>query len=80
MIATEIDHVIGARLREARTSAALTQPQLAAHLSITPQQLSKLERGRNAVRASQLYHASIATGVHPSFFFEGLPGVRRAAP
>jgi transcriptional regulator with XRE-family HTH domain len=75
MITTEIDKYLGRRLRDRRTERGLSQASLAASLDITPQQLSKLELGINALRASQIYKAAMALLVHPGWFYEGLPGV-----
>ena len=52
----------------------MSQHDLAAALHLTFQQVQKYERGFNRISASKLFEASVALGVTPDWFFEGLDG------
>ncbi len=51
---TDLDVMIGNRLRECRLSHRISQEKLALDLGITFQQLQKYELGRNRISASRL--------------------------
>lgn len=68
----KVDVFVGRRIRYGRTALGLTQPQLAAKLKITYQQLHKYETGKNRVSSSRLFEIGQVLGVDVSFFFEGL--------
>ena len=63
-----MDHRIGQRLREARTSNNFSLQDLAARAKIAPQQLQKYETARTRVSASRLYQLSQILG-RPIFWF-----------
>jgi len=66
--ASIVDHHVGARIRERRTTLGLSQQQLAKMIGVTYQQAHKYERGLNRISAQVL-------DVPVSYFFEGLqPG------
>lgn len=49
-----IDEIVAHRVREARVSAGLTQPELGKALNLTPQQVSKYEKGRGSLTLARL--------------------------
>jgi len=67
-----IDHHVGARVRERRIMMGLTQQQLADLLGVTYQQAHKYERGINRVSAGRLYEMAQVLSVPVSYFFDGL--------
>ncbi len=62
-----------------RTLLGLSQGELARRVGLTFQQIQKYERGINRIGASRLAEFSMTMGVPPGWFFEGMPGPRRAA-
>ena len=52
MACDRIDVEIGARVRQARVAAGLSQSELGAHLGISFQQVQKYEKGKNRVAVS----------------------------
>ena len=69
---TPVDTHIGSRLRQRRTELGISQPNLAASLGLTFQQLSKYEHATNRISAGRLYEFSRALDVPITFFFEGI--------
>jgi transcriptional regulator with XRE-family HTH domain len=73
--ASLVDHHVGARIRERRTTLGLSQQQLARMIGVTYQQAHKYERGLNRISAGRLFEIAQVLDVPISFFFEGLsPG------
>src|SRR5919205_2264926 len=70
---TEIDRVIGAKLRLRRGELGITQTQLANAIGITFQQVQKYEQGKNRVGGSRLAGIAKALDVPVSYFFEQTP-------
>lgn len=70
--AQEVDHHVGARIRERRIMMGLTQQELADLIGVTYQQAHKYERGINRVSAGRLYDIAGALNVPIGYFFEGL--------
>jgi transcriptional regulator with XRE-family HTH domain len=70
--AQDMDRHVGARIRERRIILGLTQPEMAARLSITYQQVHKYEKGIDRIAAGRLYQIAQALDVEISYFFEGL--------
>lgn len=70
-----VDVHVGQRMRHRRWMLGITQPQLAARVGITFQQIQKYEAGMNRVSASRLWDIAEAMEVDVTFFFEGLKGV-----
>ena len=68
---TELDQLVGARLRERRNSLHLSQEQVGDQLGLTFQQVQKYEKGTNRISASRLYEISRILNVDIGFFFEG---------
>jgi transcriptional regulator with XRE-family HTH domain len=69
-----IDEVIANNLRELRTQAKLTQPQVAGHLGIAYQSYQKMEGGRVSFRASTLVRLAQLYGTTLDGLVEGSPG------
>jgi transcriptional regulator with XRE-family HTH domain len=78
--AQDADRYVGARLRECRIVAGMTQPQLAELIGITYQQEHKYERGINRIAAGRLYQIASVLGVDVGYFYEGLQSERRFVP
>ena len=70
----DIDHHVGARVRERRIMLGLTQQQLADLIGVTYQQAHKYERGINRVSAGRLYEIAQVLSVPVGYFFEGIDG------
>src|SRR5437870_13857630 len=70
----DIDHHVGARVRERRIMLGLTQQQLADLIGVTYQQAHKYERGINRVSAGRLYEIAQVLSVPIGYFFDGLDG------
>jgi transcriptional regulator with XRE-family HTH domain len=78
--AQDVDRHVGARLRECRMMAGMTQPQLAELIGITYQQEHKYERGINRIAAGRLYQIACVIGVDVGYFYEGLQSERPFVP
>jgi transcriptional regulator with XRE-family HTH domain len=65
-----IDLHVASRVRERRVVLGMSQPNLAAALGISYQQLSKYEQGSNRISAGRLYLLSEVLDVPIMFFFE----------
>ncbi|WP_051908678.1 helix-turn-helix domain-containing protein [Candidatus Odyssella acanthamoebae] len=72
---SSIEAHIGQQIKKRRLSLNLKQHELAKLLKITPQQLSKYERGADRLPSYRLYQLCKVLSVTPNFFFEGLEGV-----
>lgn len=66
---TDVDRVVGLKIREARKSLGLTQDQLAREVGLTFQQIQKYEKAVNRVSAGLLYEFSIVLDQPITFFF-----------
>ena len=67
---TEVDRVIGAKLRLRRGELGITQTQLANAIGVTFQQVQKYEQGTNRIGGSRLAGIAKALEVPVSYFFE----------
>ena len=72
LTASEVDRLVGDRIRRRRILMGLTQDQLGESLWISDQQIQKYETGANRVSASRLWDIADALDVNVGFFFEGL--------
>ena len=72
--ATEIDRLVGSRMRQRRMQLGLSQDGLAEMLGITTPQVNKYEKGVNRVGASRLHKIAGILGVPISYFFEAHEG------
>lgn len=75
-----VDHHVGARIRERRTTLGLSQQQLAKMIGVTYQQAHKYERGLNRISAGRLFEIAQVLDVPVSYFFEGLQPGSEAQP
>lgn len=66
---TEIDAIVGEKIRAARKECGLTQEQLAAEVGLTFQQIQKYEKAVNRVSAGLLYEFSIVLEKPFTYFF-----------
>lgn len=67
---TEVDLVVGQRVRQRRQLLGLSQTKLADALNVTFQQVQKYERGSNRVGAGRLYQLSEVLDVPVGYFFD----------
>ncbi|MCQ8781641.1 helix-turn-helix domain-containing protein [Mangrovibrevibacter kandeliae] len=67
-----VDFHCGARLRQLRISAGVSQEALGNALGVTFQQIQKYEKGTNRISASRLYEICCFFEVSSTYFFEGL--------
>ena len=67
---TEVDRVIGAKIRMRRGEIGMTQTQLAQKIGVTFQQVQKYEQGTNRVGGSRLAGVAKALEVPVSYFFD----------
>ncbi len=70
MACDRIDVEIGARLRQARAAAGLTQTELGTGLGISFQQIQKYEKGKNRIGGGRLYKIARVLGVKITYFFD----------
>src|ERR671926_101672 len=67
---TEVDRVIGAKIRMRRGELGMTQTDLAKAVGVTFQQVQKYEQGKNRVGGSRLAGIAKALAVPVSYFFD----------
>jgi transcriptional regulator with XRE-family HTH domain len=77
---SEVDVLVGRRLREARLLAGLSQGQLGARIGVTFQAVQKYESGENRLSASRLLAVAEFLRQPLSFFFGDLSETEAAAP
>ncbi|HYD26358.1 helix-turn-helix transcriptional regulator [Brevundimonas sp.] len=70
----DIDDRVGARIKELRKAAGLSQTELGRRIGVTFQQVQKYENGGNRVSASKLWLIARCFGVHASAILADLPG------
>jgi transcriptional regulator with XRE-family HTH domain len=68
--ATEVDLLVGARLRQARLLAGASQEDLGAAIGVSFQAVQKYENSENRVSAGRLAAAAKYLNVPMSFFFQ----------
>ena len=69
---TNIDVLIGARIKSRRIALKVSQTTLAEAVGVRFQQVQKYESGANRVSASRLLMIAETLGVPISYFFQGL--------
>lgn len=79
-VVTDIDHVVGARLRALREQAGVSRRDLSSALGVSTQQLYKYETGVNRISVSFLHSASGALNVSIHDFLEDRGEVPVSAP
>lgn len=67
-----VDVAVGARVREIRIRAGLTQQELADALGLSFQQVQKYEKGANRMGASRLVEVARTLGCSLDDLFEGV--------
>lgn len=67
--ATELDILVGRRIRLARNLSKITQAKLAAAMGVSFQQIQKYEKGINCVCVSRLWELSRILRVPLTYFF-----------
>lgn len=70
LTASEVDRLVGDRIRRRRILMGLTQDQLGESLGISYQQIQKYETGANRVSAGRLYLIASRLEVSPGWFFD----------
>lgn len=70
LTASEVDRLVGDRIRRRRILMGLTQDQLGETLGISYQQIQKYETGANRVSAGRLYLIGECLEVAPGWFFD----------
>ncbi len=70
LTASEVDRLVGDRIRRRRILMGLTQDQLGESLGISYQQIQKYETGANRVSAGRLYLIAERLEVSPGWFFD----------
>lgn len=70
LTASEVDRLVGDRIRRRRILMGLTQDQLGESLGISYQQIQKYETGANLVSAGRLYLIATRLDVSPGWFFD----------
>jgi len=70
LTASEVDRLVGDRIRRRRILMGLTQDQLGESLGISYQQIQKYETGANRVSAGRLYLIGERLEVAPGWFFD----------
>lgn len=68
---SEIDRVVGQRIRWRRRELKLTQEKLGDLLDLTFQQVQKYEKGVNRISAGRLYELASVLSVPVTYFYEG---------
>ena len=68
--ASDVDRLVGDRIRRRRILMGLTQDQLGESLGISYQQIQKYETGANRVSAGRLYLIATRLEVSPGWFFD----------
>ncbi|WP_022696778.1 helix-turn-helix domain-containing protein [Euryhalocaulis caribicus] len=66
---TELDALIGARVRLARQLCGLSQSELGDRLNVSFQQVQKYESGANRVAAQRLYEIAQVVGKPITYFY-----------
>lgn len=68
---SEIDRVVGQRLRWRRRELKYTQERLGELLDLTFQQVQKYEKGVNRISAGRLYEIAHVLSVPVTYFYDG---------
>ena len=67
---TRLNQVVGGRLRERRSAAALTLKQLANRTGLSVSLISQIELGKSAASMSTLHKLATALQIRMAYFFE----------
>ncbi len=66
---SDVDILVGQRLKEARIAAGVTGTELGASIGLSAQQIGKFERGENVMTAGQLWELSTVLSRPIDWFF-----------
>lgn len=69
---SDIDRIVGQRIRWRRRELRLTQEKLGEMLGLTFQQVQKYEKGVNRISAGRLFEMATVLGVPIEYFYEGV--------
>lgn len=69
--ASDIDCLVGSRVRLRRRQLKMTQEAFGKYLDLSFQQIQKYEMGVNRISSGRLFLIALILGVPVSFFFEG---------
>ena len=72
LAASEIDQIVGDRIRRRRILLGFTQDQLGEALGISYQQIQKYETGANRVSAGRLFQIAQTLETQVGWFFDGI--------
>lgn len=78
-MAHPVDKAVGARVRELRIRAGVSQVELGRALGVSFQQIQKYEKGSNRMGASRLVQVATTLGVPVETLFDGVDGVEGAS-
>jgi transcriptional regulator with XRE-family HTH domain len=70
--ASEIDALVGSRIRARREALGISQGRLGRSLGLTFSQVQKYEKGSNRIGAGRLFQIASLLGVPVQYFFEGI--------
>jgi transcriptional regulator with XRE-family HTH domain len=70
--ASEIDTLVGSRIRARREALGISQGRLGRALGVTFSQVQKYEKGSNRIGAGRLFQVAALLGVPVQYFFEGI--------
>ena len=74
---SDVDKLIGVRIRQRRIAIGMSQEKLGTALGLTFQQIQKYEKGANRIGAGRLLKIAALLGIPVSFFFEQAdPGIQ----
>ena len=66
---SELDKIIGDKLKEVRLQNGFSREQLSSKLGVTHQQIQKYEEGKNRIAASRLYQIANIFDMDMNYFF-----------
>ena len=73
-----VDRHVGARIRERRLALSVTQAELGYCLSLTAQQIRRIEQGSSSLAPRQILALATRLQVDPGYFLEGAPSTLAA--
>ena len=73
-----VDRHVGARIRERRLALSVTQADLGCCLSLTAQQIRRIEQGSSSLAPRQILALATRLQVDPGSFLEGAPSTLAA--
>jgi transcriptional regulator with XRE-family HTH domain len=74
------DQYIGQRIAMLKEKANVAADELETNLELGKEEIAEIEMGKRSITASHLVKVANYFKVHPSFFFEGMPGLSENRP